>query len=181
MESFKSFIAETSLSRIHQHLQNRNIGIISAMRSDRSAEENNKHQQELQKSLKDSGFGHIPVHGGYIENLGKPGETHVHEKSFIVVGDKGNDKGRLKNFLKAHGEKHNQDSIIHKAHNENEIKLHGLKDNVYPGKNTEHDLGTFHPNKLAEYYTQLRSSSKNSRHVFKLGQESENKKDDEKV
>ena len=51
----------------------------------------------------------------------------VDEHSYLVIGKKGKDGGALKGFLKKHGEKYGQDSVLHKSHDSNEAHLHGAK------------------------------------------------------
>lgn len=158
MKTYKEFVQESSLSRVHSHTQGRNIGMITAHRGENTAEENNRNNDTLKKSIRDAGYGFIPVRGRYVENHGTPQARHVDEKSFLVVGKKGDDKGELKKFLIKHGEKHGQDSILHKPHDKEEAILHGTKEGAFPGKGKTHNLGNFHPNRASEFHTAMKGS-----------------------
>lgn len=160
MKSFKSYITETSLSRVHSHTQNRNIGMITAHRSTNTAKENDEANAKLHKDIRDAGFGLLNVTGHYVENKGEPTERKVKEHSFLVIGDKGHDNGKLKGFLKKHGEKYGQDSVLHKSHNEKNAKLIGTRDGEWIKKGQEVDVGEYHPNRTGEYHTQLKGGNK---------------------
>lgn len=165
MKSFKEIINESGggLSRINQHVQGRNIGTITAHRGHLSAEENNHRNEQLKNDLKAHNFGYKKVTGKYIENYGKKDiERPVEEKSFLVIGKKGDDKGQLKDFLLKHGQKYDQDSILHKAHNEEHANLIGTNDTGYPGKGVVSSVGKFHPDKVAEFH----SSHKGKNYTF---------------
>lgn len=148
--------ASKSLSRVHQHTQERNIGMISAQRGENTPEENNKRHKQLAGDLKRHGFGFIHVKGRFIENHGTPEAKAVDEKSYLVVGAKGHDGGALKKTLTKLGKKYNQDSVLHKAHNQPDIKEHGLKSEGNPKDGESRSFGTFHPNKMGQYHTAMK-------------------------
>lgn len=156
MQNFKQFINEASLSRVLSHTEGRNIGMITAHRGENTAEENSAKNKELEGSIRKAGFGYIKVKGRYVENHGTPNARNVDEHSFLVVGKKGKDDGHLLGFLKKHGEHHGQDSILHKAHDEEHAFLHGTKEGGFPGKGEKHNVGTFHPNRAGEFHTAMK-------------------------
>jgi hypothetical protein len=158
MQNFKTFLNEASLSRVLAHTQNRNIGMITAHRGENTAEENKSKNKELEGSIRKAGFGVIKVKGRYVENHGTPQARNVDEHSFLVVGKKGKDDGHLLGFLKQHGEKYGQDSVLHKAHDAEHAFLHGTKEGGFPGKGETHNVGTFHPNRAGEFHTAMRGS-----------------------
>jgi hypothetical protein len=160
MKTFKTLINEASLGRVYSHTKDRNIGMITAHRAENTAKENHDRNKELEDHIRKAGYGYIKVKGRYIENHGTPQAKHVDEHSFMVVGKKGDDKGELKSFLKKHGEKYNQDSILHKAHDETTAKLHGTREGGFPGKDKSHDVGTFHPNRAGEFHTAMKGNKK---------------------
>jgi hypothetical protein len=157
-KTYSQILQESSLARVYQHTKDRNIGMISAHRGENTAEENKTNTKELEGHIKNAGYGYIKVKGRYIENHGTPQAKNVDEHSFLVMGKKGDDKGALKGFLKTHGEHYKQDSILHKAHNENTAKLHGTKEGGFPGKDQEHDVGVWHPNKTGEFHTKMKGN-----------------------
>ena len=158
MQNFKTFINEASLSRVYAHTKDRNIGMITAHRGENTSKENNAKNDELENSIRSAGFGHIKVKGRYVENHGTPQARNVDEHSYLVVGKKGDDKGHLLGFLKKHGEKYGQDSVLHKAHNEEHAFLHGTKEGGFPGKGEKHNVGTFHPNRAGDFHTAMKGS-----------------------
>lgn len=177
MKKLITFINEASLGRVHQHTQGRSLGMISASRGiDKEASEHEKNLQrkvdnenhdKLKSDLKNSGFGFIHVKGRYVENYGTPQSKNVDEHSFIVVGKKGNDKDKLLQFLKQHGEKYGQDSILHKRHDEEDAKLHGTSDtfkdfNGEPlGKGGTTSVGKWHPDRAGEFHSAMKGKTFN--------------------
>jgi len=100
-----------SLARVHKHTQERNIGIISANRSERSAKENDTARHALSKDLRKHGYGFAHVMG-----RGREGDKVTDEPSILVIGAKGKRDG-LKTHLKQLGRKYGQDSVLYKHHN----------------------------------------------------------------
>lgn len=147
--------ASHSLARVHQHAQDREVGFITAHRGEHSPAENNARNSALKDDIRKAGFGHIPIRGRYIENKGTPEERKVHEKSFMVIGGK-KDTG-LKKFLHKHGEKYGQESVVHKAHDSHNAKLHMTSG---PDKGQTHDLGSFHANKASDYQSAIKGKHK---------------------
>jgi hypothetical protein len=158
MESFKTFIDEASLSRVHAHTQGRNIGMITAHRGENTADENKTLNSDLEGHIRKAGLGFVKVKGRYVENHGTPHAKNVDEHSYLVVGKKGDDNGHLLGFLKKHGAAYKQDSILHKAHNEDNAALHGTKEGGFPGLGVKHDVGTWHPNRAGEFHTAMKGS-----------------------
>jgi hypothetical protein len=155
-KNFKDFLDESSLSRVHAHTENRNIGMITAHRGENTAEENTTKNKELEHHIRKAGYGFIKVKGRYIENHGTEHARAVDENSYLVVGKKGNDSGHLLHFLRKHGEKYGQDSVLHKGAEDNTAKLHGTKEGGWPGKGKTHDVGKFHANRAGEFHTAMR-------------------------
>lgn len=146
---------ESSLSRIYQHSQESNIGMITAYRGDYSKQQNETRNSNLISDIRSAGFGFVPVVGHYIENPGTPEEMKVIEKSFVVISS-ADDSGRLKGFLKRMGVKYNQDSVLYKDASEEQAVLIGTASGRWPGLNVEHKVGTWHANKIDNYYTQMK-------------------------
>lgn len=168
--------ANKSLARIQQHIQDRNIGIITAHRSVHTNEEKSKYASELagrpdhahtsfvntrrntdlMGHIRNHGYGFVHIRGKYIENKGEENEKHGEEHSFLVIGKKGDDGGKLKKFLTQHGEKYGQDSILHKAHNSSEAHLIGTRDGEWLKKGEHLSVGQFQPNMVGDYHSALR-------------------------
>jgi hypothetical protein len=165
---YNQLINEVNLGRVYQHTQNRNIGMITAHRGEYEAGENNQRNQELEDSIRKAGFGYVKVRGRYIENHGTENANPVDEHSFLVIGKQGNDNGELLSFLKNHGEKYEQDSILHKSHDSETAQLHGTKEGGYPGMGETVDVGKFHPSRAGEFHTVLRNRKTFSFESFSL-------------
>jgi hypothetical protein len=156
MKTFNAFLNESSLSRVLQHTKERNVGMITAHRGENTAEENKKHNKELEHHIRKAGYGLVHVKGRYVENHGTPQAKNVDEHSFLVVGKKGHDHGQLLHHLKKWGEHYKQDSILHKSHDDEHAHLHGTKEGGWPGKGKSHNVGHFHPNRAGEFHTAMK-------------------------
>jgi len=95
---------ESSLSRVLQHINNpkTEFGVMSPFRKEKSDKENEERYKELAKSVRDSGYGYIPLRGGYTEE-----EGFVNERSLFIP------KISRKEMIE-YGKKYDQWSIIHK-------------------------------------------------------------------
>jgi hypothetical protein len=140
-----------SLARVAQHAQERSIGVISADRQGQTASDKAEARRGLIGDIKRSGFGYTHVLGVGQEEGGASSE-----KSFLVIGNKGNDQGHLKKTLSNLGRKYDQMGIMHKQHGDSNAKfVHTSKEHF--GK--EEDLGTFHANdSTALFHTKLKGN-----------------------
>lgn len=179
METFKTFLQEANLSRIFTHLQNRNVGVITAFRGRYALPENRTRNKKLFNDIKAAGFGIIHAYGHYIEGHGSDQARDTNEEVFFVIGDTGSDSGKLKGFLKKAGEKYNQDSVLYKEFGTPDAVLIGTSSEdedgnpvEFPGKGNSATLGPWNPMTLGMFYTRLRGHGKNKTFVFdKLIQE----------
>jgi len=157
LQSFKTkVLIESSLSRIHQHTKESNLGILTAFRGEFDIKQNKIRNKELESAIRSNGFGYIPVAGHYIENKGSPEERHVIEDSYIVISHK-DDSDKLKKFLIKMGVKFNQDSILYKPVSSPDALLIGTASGRYPGMGVESNVGNFHPSRMGQFYSQLRN------------------------
>ena len=156
-EKFSKALLEASFARVHQHTQERNIGMISASRGHLTAQENNQRHSQLKTDVKKAGYGYIGVKGRYVENHGKPDARNVDEKSLMVIGKKGHDGGQLLGHLKHLGQKYDQDSVLHKPHDSPTASLHGTNDTGYPGRDKQEHVGSWHPNRAGEFHSLLKN------------------------
>ena len=155
----ESILGESSLSRVHQHTLDRNIGLISASRGERTQVENQALHSQLGQQIRAAGFGMINVRGRYIENYGTENAVPVDERAYLVVGMPGDDSGNLLGLLKKWGTEYGQDSIIHKPFDSPDAILYGTKQGGYPGAGNAIPAGTWHPNRAAEFLTILKKKS----------------------
>ena len=158
----KHELNEASISRLWKHTQERNIGIVTAFRGRYTKQENLKRNAQLRNDIRAAGYGFYTIEGHYIEGYGSEASKDVKEQSFLVIGDKGDDSGRLKGFLKKAGAKYNQDSIFYKKFDDTAVLIGTQsKDEdgnavTYPGKNTEFTVGKFQPMKMGQFYSKMR-------------------------
>jgi hypothetical protein len=144
LTSFSKGVLEASFTRVHQHTRNRNIGMILASRDDLTSEENRQRHAALKNNVTKAGY-------GYIEG------RHVDVKSLLVIGKMGDDKGHLLGHLKRLATKYNRDSILHKPHNSEKTLLHGTNETGYPGKDKHIEVGSWHPNRTAEFHSLMKN------------------------
>jgi hypothetical protein len=149
--------ASHSLARVHQHTQNREIGIITAHRGNLSPSENHKRNHALKGDIHKAGYGHIPIRGSYIENKGTPDEKKVSEHSFMVIGHHAGKNTGMKKFLVKHGKKYDQEAVVHKPHDSPKAHLHTTS-GEHDGQSSE--LGTFHANKASDYHSAIKGKHK---------------------
>lgn len=148
--------ANHSLGRVLFHTINANIAALTAHKSHLSIEENNIRNGILKQKIKDAGYGYIRVRSNYAEHALNPEAIKVNEDSLLVIGRRGNDNSKLLNDAKAWGEEFGQDYILHKAHDSEEVFLHGTsKNRLWPKYGEAESIGKFHPNKAADYYPVL--------------------------
>lgn len=170
----KKFLIEGGLSRILTHLENRNLGIITAFRGNFTLAENRRRNKDLENRIRTAGLGYYKADGHYIESYGQPGAMDVHEEVFIVMGAKVEileyraiinpeaDYGYLKGFLYKEGKRFDQDSVLVKEVGVPEAYLIGCKDfdekgePVFPGDRREHKLGPWSPMKIGKFYTRMK-------------------------
>jgi len=168
---FIEYITESGLSRAYEHSKGRNIGMITAFRGSddhpgKSPEAikkiNHANNHELEGHIRKAGYGFNKVRGRYTENFGKPNAKSQDEQSYFVHGKKGDDHGELKKFLVHHGEKHNQDSVLHKAHNEEHANLIGTNHTGFPGHGVHQNVGHWNPHRTGEFHTVIKGGGVNS-------------------
>lgn len=157
-----SMLDEGSLSRLWKHTTERNIGMLTAYRGRYPVSENKTRNAKLQADIRSAGFGFFRVEGHYIEGYGSEVSKDVKEQSFLVIGEKGNDNGKLKGFLKKWGAKYNQDSVFYKSF-DNKGMLIGTQSKDedgnavdFPGMGKEHMVGDFHPMKMGQFYSKMK-------------------------
>ena len=101
MKNFKTYIAESSLSRIMTHvIKTENFGVMSSFRGDNTKEQNLKSYKELITLVRKMGYGFIELKGGYQEESG-----FVNEKSLFIPNIKKKEMLEL-------GKKYDQHSVI---------------------------------------------------------------------
>ena len=93
----------------------------------------------------------------FINWSGEENARPVDEHSFLVIGKKGNDKGKLEDFLKKHGKGYKQDSVLYKPHHTAVAHLEGTnKTSDFPGYGNQVELGEFRPDRVGQFYSTMK-------------------------
>lgn len=151
-------LSESSLSRILTHTKNRSVSIISAERGENTAAENNRQTEKLHSDLKASGYGFVRGRGGYVEGHGTADAMNVAgEHSFLVVGHKGDDGGKMLGHIKKLGAEYKQESILHKPHDSEDASWHYTSGDK---KGSVEHQGKFKQDNKAMYYTTISGKKK---------------------
>ena len=163
MDSCRTYMLnEASLIRLYQHTVERNIGIITAYRGRYPTSENKRRNSVLQADIRAAGFGFYRVEGHYIEGYGSDVSKDVKEQCFLVIGDKGNDDGKLKGLMKKWGAKYNQDSIFYKSFDEKAVLIGTQSKDEdgnpveFPGLGKEVSVGVYKPMKMGQFYSKMK-------------------------
>jgi len=154
ISEWKSFLNESSLSRIWKWMENYETAFISASRSDKIDEDgvctanaiapgadDPLRNRDLKASLLGLGYRVTPMVGSYVEGFKTNFAKEVKERSFFVVNF--NDKPDFFNDLTTLSEKFCQDSVALCPKGGIDCFLRGTNNNPYPGFGQEEVLG--HP------------------------------------
>ena len=152
MLTFPPYLNKDTVERVYKFSQNFNVTLISVHRNEHSPDENEFRSRALQNDIRDHHMGFIPINIDFVEHIGTPEETHVHERNYLLLTQP-NDSGNLKGFLLKHGRKYYQESVIFKPHDSEDAHLLTTSG---PNKGTMSNLGTWHPSKICYYYNALR-------------------------
>lgn len=118
-KSFRNFIAESSLSRIWQHVENnRDFGVVSSSRDEMSADDLKSANSQLKKVVREMGYGFIEMRGGYNGDQG-----FVQEESLFIPNV------TLRDIIKL-GSDFNQHSVIHKSKDQFALISTNSKDGI---------------------------------------------------
>jgi len=162
-------ITESSLSRLHEKMQERSVGIISAFRDYHTLNENKKRSRDLYSDLmrEDRTLSVTKVKGGYVENYGTPDAAPVQEESYFVASSiEGDDKGYLDRILQKLGRKYDQDSVALSPFGDDKWVLLGTNRAKFPGFGKRLPIGKFRGGQIGEFFTKVR----NRPFVFESGE-----------
>ena len=162
---------EVKLGRVLQHFQSdRTVVILTGFRGDKSRKENIQRNKNIASKLRKAGFGFFYVDGYWIENKGTAYEEKVSEDSIFAIAE----PTRAKELIElAHKIANNfdQDAIFvdeikGSLENKNFVKS-GEEVYLYYANGKKEKLdSTFKPDKIGDFYTQLRGKGKNHSFVF---------------
>ena len=174
--TWRGFLNESSLSRIHQHTQEHDTAILTAHRAapddsegcitdlpaagqgeTSSRKMNQKRNRELKAMLLRKGYGVTRVDGSYIEKFSDPDplkRVEVSESSFFVVNL--NDSPNFVSDMKDLGELYCQDSILIIPQGGEGAYLMGTNDTSFPGLGNTEAVGDFIAGQEAEFMSRVR-------------------------
>lgn len=147
-------LEESSLSRLLKHMNEHDVGFITAYRSEFPKKANQFRNKALKSFLVKEGFGVTSVDGSYIENFGTEDAVEVKEATYMVVDI--NDKGNLESVLRSQGEKWGQDSILFVPRGSAKGILWGTREgNEFPEYGQSIEVGTRKLGDEGEFMTKV--------------------------
>ena len=143
--SFENYINESSLGRIYQHIQKKNVdswAILTSFRSENSPSENKRNFNDLKKQIRSMDLGFIEIEGvGQEED--EDGEIiQVKEPSLFIPGINKKQAQKLSDKYEQWGYVYSGPEV------DNKIALVSIKGMEYIGK--------FHPNKIAQFFSRIK-------------------------
>lgn len=149
MMKLKTYLNESSLSRLWKHMQDHDTGVMTAYRSKEFDDDGNIVKEYTRKENKARNswlsakllrkYSVTRVKGAYIENYGSPEAEEVGEATLFVTDL--NNTGNLKKDLKKLGNELNQDSIMFISKGSNKALLIGTKKDEYSNIRAWPDYG----------------------------------------
>ena len=169
----RQVIQESSLSRVHQHVEQHDCAIITTFRNNPSEHDSCVHEapstyqgenlkpiyinklnnRDLKATLLKLGYGVTAVDGTFVENFDTPKAVEVKEDSLLVVNltDDPSFYDQIKNL----GKKYCQDSVLIVPQGGKDVKLYGTNSSQFPGLDQEVSIGNFIYGKNAEIMTKV--------------------------
>jgi len=162
---------EVKLGRVLQHFQSdRTVVILTGFRGDKSQKENIQRNKAIAAKLRKAGFGFFYVDGYWIENQGTDYEEKVSEDSIFAIAEPERSK-ELIELAHTLANKFDQDAVFvdektGSLEGKNFVKT-GEEVYLYYANGKKEKLdSTFKPDKVGDFYTQLRGKGRNHTFVF---------------
>ena len=108
----KRTLLEASLSRIYDHYRNREFGLVSASRKERTKQENELNYTKLKSDIGRSGFSYVVLRGFGQEIDKETGKNFVVEEATFLVIDHNTASTDFKQDIIDLGKAYDQDYII---------------------------------------------------------------------
>ena len=166
-DTWRGFLNESSLSRLHQHIQEHDVAILTAHRSapddsegcvtDSPADLNRDRNRDLKAVLLRKGYGVTRVDGSYVENFEDPDplkRTEVSEESFFAVNLQ--DSPDFVADIEELGQLFCQDSVLIIPQGGGGSYLLGTNDTSFPGLGNTETVGDYSPGREAEFMSRIR-------------------------
>jgi hypothetical protein len=156
LEKWKTFLNESGLARLYQHIEDHDSAIISAFRGEHSKKENLERSRILKATLLKQGYGVTKVDGSYIENFETPQALEVSELSLFI-----SNRGDASNFVKdviGFGEQYEQDSVLIIPMGGQDAYLVGTREgNDFPPMGDQITVGNLKMGKESEFMSKVGS------------------------
>ena len=164
-------INEVKLGRVWQHFKSdRTVVILTGFRGDKSQKENEQRNKKIAGLIRKAGFGFFYVDGYWVENKGTEDEIKVSEDSIFAIAEPTRSTELIELAHKIAND-YDQDAIFvdeKKGSLENKTFVK-TSEEVYlyysNGKKEKLD-SHFKPDKIGDFYTQLRGKGRNHTFVF---------------
>lgn len=165
---WRKFLSESSLSRVHQHIENYETAIITAFRNDitdtskcldtaeisAEGDTNMTRNRDLKAALLSLGYGVTKVKGSYIEDFKTPEAFEVTENSLFIVNLE-EDPSFVDTILTL-GEKYCQDAVLIIPAGGEDAYLRGTNNSEFPGYGNKVMVGKREFGREKEFMTKVR-------------------------
>lgn len=166
---WRKFISESSLSRVHRHMEQRETAVITAFRGDiqdsskcteradtpSEGDDNLSRNRDLKAALLSLGYGVTKAKGSYIENFNTPEAFEVSEDSMFVVNLE--DDPSFVDSITTLGEKYCQDSVLIIPKGAKGAYLMGTNNSEFPGYGNKVEVGERDFGREKEFMTKVRN------------------------
>lgn len=144
-----------SLSRIFDHVNKYDTGMLTAFRNEFKRAENLKRNKKMLAQLLQLGYSVTKVSGVFVENFQSEFAKKVKENSFFVADYK--NTGKLKQDLIALGEEFDQDCILFVPKGGEGATLHGTskRPDAYPKYGQVEKLGRIQVGDESEFFSKV--------------------------
>jgi hypothetical protein len=150
-----SVVKPSSAERIDTLVSGCNVGLISASRSDLTAEENQRRGVDIYSDIWPR-FWSIDVDVGLKEQHGPLHTQGWTERAYLLIGKKGFDTGNLKGFVRQYGAIYDQRLVLYKPYDDRNAYLLGTRDGLVPRKRQIVCVGEFMTTRLSDYFKLIR-------------------------
>jgi hypothetical protein len=153
-EPSTSAVKPTSAKRIDDIAAGCNVGLISAFRSDLTADENQQRSAELQQAL--GRFWCLDIEVRLTERGAPFVRRTWMEHAYLLLGGKSFDSGNLKGFLRQYGALHNQRLVLYKPFDARMAYLLGTRNSLVPLRKQIVCVGEFKAARMPNYFKYIR-------------------------
>lgn len=143
--TIKDYMNESSLGRIYQHIQRKNVdswAIMTSYRGENSPSENKKNFKELKNKIRSMDMGFIEIEGVGQEEDNEGNIIQAKEPSLFIPGINKKQAQKL-------SDTYDQWGYIYSG-----TEVNG-KIALISSQGTEY-LGSFHPNKIAQFFSKIK-------------------------